>query len=149
MKQLTAACFVALGLAAASAGAAEPAKRFTGNDLSGTYDCTGKDAHDGAFKATVTLKLDPRNSPGRFAGYAYTMQVEGFGLYVGSAAAHGDHLAITFANQNPEKKDYGTGIATVQRTKSGVKLEKYYFQPEYESGNHGFETCVRASTPKS
>lgn len=116
---------------------------FTGTDLSGVYSCTGRDAHDGAFKAIVTLKLDPKNSTGKFGGYAYQMQVEGFGLYLGSAASQGNQLAITFANEDPAKKDYGTGIATVTKTKSGMKLEKFYYQPQYESGNHGFETCIR------
>jgi hypothetical protein len=128
---------------ASSAGAANSLRPFTGTDLSGVYDCTGRDAHDGAFKATVTLKLDDTNSTGKFGGYAYQMQVEGFGLYLGSAASEGNHLAITFANEDPAKEDYGTGIATVTRNKAGIKLEKYYYQPQYESGNHGFETCVR------
>lgn len=132
-------------LAVSSAIAAQPPRPFTGLDLSGVYSCTGRDAHDGAFKATVTLKRDEKNSSGPFGGYAYQMQVEGFGLYLGSAASHNDHLAITFANENPEKNDFGTGIALIKRTKDGVRLEKYYFQPAYASGNHGFETCLRST----
>lgn len=141
--KLSSVCAVFFLSATVPALAAKPTEPFSGMDLSGVYACTGQDAHDGEFKATVTLKRNAQHSTGKFSGYAYQMQVEGFGLYLGSAAAQGKHLAITFANENPDKKDYGTGIATIVRAKSGLTLEKFYFQPEYEGGNHGFETCVR------
>lgn len=131
---------------ALSVHAADEAPRFTGADLSGVYDCTGRDAHDGEFKATVTLARDAKHSQARLAGYRYRMEVEGFGAYPGSAAADGDRLAITFANEDPVKKDYGTAIAKVTRAKDKVTIEKFYYQPEYQGGNHGVETCIRRRT---
>lgn len=144
--------FTALSLLAAAivlpVHAVEKPQKVSGADLSGTYDCTGQDAHDGAFKAKVTLTRDPKHDKGVFAGYRYRMDVEGFGGYPGSAAADGDRLAITFANEDAAKKDYGTAIARVTRANGGVTIEKYYYQPEYHGGNHGMETCVRRKAAK-
>ena len=144
--------FTAIGLLAAvivlPVHAGDKVQQAGGADLSGTYDCTGQDAHDGAFKAKVTLARDPKHDKGVFAGYRYRMDVEGFGAYPGSAAADGDRLAITFANENVAKKDYGTAIARVTRANGGVTIEKYYYQPEYHGGNHGMETCVRRKAAK-
>ena len=118
---------------------------FKGFDLSGTYACTGRDAHDGDYKATVTLALDKNNSHANYGGYKFSMKAEGYGGYVGSAAASGNVLAITFANEDPSTKDFGTGIAKVTKAKGGkVKFEKFYYEPEYKGGSHGLETCVRS-----
>lgn len=147
MKRCTALALFAAAIVFPVHAADTPAQS-NGADLSGIYDCTGVDAHDGAFKATVTLTRDPKHSKGNLAGYRYRMDVEGFGAYPGSAAADGDRLAITFANEDVAKKDYGTAIARVTRAKGGVTIEKYYYQPEYHGGNHGTETCVRREVKK-
>lgn len=145
-------CFTALGLLAAvivlPVQASDKPVKVNDADLSGVYDCTGQDTHDGAFKAKVTLARDAKHDKGVFAGYRYRMDVEGFGAYPGSAAADGDRLAITFANEDAAKKDYGTAIARVTRVNGGVTIEKYYYQPEYHGGNHGMETCVRRKAAK-
>jgi hypothetical protein len=119
-------------------------KPFTGQDLSGIYTCTGDDAHDGAFKAKVTLSIDKKHSYERYGSYSYRMDVDGFGTYLGVLAASGDAAAITFANEDVSKKDYGTGIAKIEKTRDGkVKFDKFYYQPEYQGSNHGLESCVR------
>lgn len=142
MKRSTALALFAAAIVF-PAHAADTPGQFNSTDLSGTYDCTGQDAHDGAFKAAVTLARDPKHSKGNHDGYRYRMDVEGFSAYPGSAAADGDRLAITFANVDAAKKDYGTAIARVKHANNGVTIEKYYYQPEYHGGNHGTETCVR------
>lgn len=135
-------CFLVAQMGCAVAADALPA--FKGRDLSGTYACTGKDAHDGDYKATVTLTLDRKHSYGTYGAYQFMMAVEGFGNYPGAAAADGDVLAITFANTDPSKKDYGTGIARVSTGVNGrPKFHKYYYQLEYEGSNHGIESCAR------
>jgi hypothetical protein len=135
---------LALTILFSTASGAAELKPFTGQDLSGIYTCTGDDAHDGAFKAKVTLSIDKKHSYERYGSYSYRMDVDGFGTYWGVLAASGDTAAITFANEDVSKKDYGTGIAKIEKTKDGkIKFEKFYYQPEYQGSNHGMENCVR------
>jgi hypothetical protein len=93
----------------------------------------------------VILSLDRNNSHAAYAGYRFKMDADGYGLYSGSAAGSGSMLAITFANSDTSKNDYGTGIAKVIKGKNGkVRFEKFYYAPEYKKeGSHGFESCIR------
>jgi len=140
MKTAALAClFLLLSSAAALAATA-----YQGKDYSGKYQCTGKDVHDGDYKAVVDLTLDKAHSSGANASYRFTMRVEGYGLYRGAAVGNGEMLAITFANEDPKTKDYGTGIAKVTVGKDGKPgFDKFYFEPDYKGGNHGTEHCIR------
>lgn len=137
---------LSLSLSLSMACAASPDVPFSGPDLSGFYVCTGHDASDGDYKATVKLKLDRKHSHGPYGSYAFEMDADGYGIYPGAAATNGLDMAITFANRDPAKKDYGTGIAKVTLGPNGaVKFEKFYYQLEYKGGNSGVESCVRKS----
>ena len=135
--------FLLLPLLTASpiAGAA-PA--FTGPDLSGIYDCTGNDDHEGKYAGTVTLELVPGQSTGRFGAYAFKLEVPGYGTYPGHAAAKDTEMAIHFALTDPSTQDHGTGIASFKQNKQGKwTFSKYYYEPDFKGGNHGTEECVR------
>ncbi len=139
-------------------------------NLSGTYNCTGFDNHDGTFTGTITLKLDAKASDFKhnFGAYAFTLTEGGAGTgvnaYTGEAAAQGDILAIYFQNTDVKDavgiSDRGVGIATVshdQDSKGNVitTLHKFYYEPTYKrgqdgkkagglgEGGHGTETCVK------
>ncbi|MBL8445887.1 MAG: hypothetical protein JNJ44_00565 [Zoogloeaceae bacterium] len=113
-------------------------------DFSGTYDCTGKDQHEGPYTGTVTLTRQAAHSEGEFAAYEFTLDVPGYGLYVGHAAARGRTMAIYFALTDPATRDFGTGLATFTANKSGRwRFHKFYYEPEFKGGNHGFEDCTR------
>jgi hypothetical protein len=134
---------VLLALCALPAFAADPAP-YKGPDYSGTYDCTGEDGHDGAYKSTVTLKLVREQSFGKYAAYDFEMKVPGYGTYPGHGAAQGDSGAIYFANTDQANKDYGTGIVKFAKAKSGKwEFTKFYYEPEYKGGNRGTEICVQ------
>ncbi len=129
-----------LGPFASGAQAAQPA--FSGPDYSGRYACTGDDAKEGAYSATVTLELVPEHSTGKYGAYAFTLEVPGFGTYPGHAAAKGATMAIYFANTDPAPRDFGTGIATFAPGRSGRwSFTKFYYEPEFKGGNHGIERC--------
>jgi hypothetical protein len=81
-------------------------------------------------------------STGKYAAYRFQLDVPGYGVYPGHAAAHGNTMAIHFALADPSTKDYGTGIAQFGKTKSGKwQFSKYYYEPEFKGGNYGMETC--------
>lgn len=123
---------------------AEAAPPFQGTDHSGIYDCSGDDAHEGAYTGTVTMRLVPAQSTGHYGAYDFRLDVPGFGTYLGHAAADGDRLGVYFALQDQSTRDYGVGIATMQRDAQGRwGFTKYYYESEYKGGNHGFERCVR------
>lgn len=131
-----------LGLAALPCAAGQAP--YTGPDYSGTYDCKGEDGHDGTYTSTVTLKLVKEQSHGPYAAYAFEMKVPGFGTYPGHAAAEGAEAAIYFANVDQSNKDFGTGIAHFTKAKSGKwQFGKYYYEPDYQGGNYGTESCVQ------
>ena len=134
--------FLAFGfLLVASLAQAAP---FTGQDYSGVYQCTGNDAHEGKYTGTVTMQIKPEHSHGRYASYDFKLEVPGYGTYLGHAAARGNHVAMHFALQDQSNKDYGTGIATMTKTRKGkVSFHKFYFEPEFKGGNTGTEDCVR------
>jgi hypothetical protein len=126
-----------------SAHAAFAAPAFTGQDYSGVYDCTGNDSHEGPYKGTVTMTLDRKQSTGNYGAYQFKLEVPGFGTYLGQAAAEGDKVAMYFALTDPKTRDYGTGIATMKKDKSGRwSFHKYYYEPEFKGGNYGMEDCV-------
>lgn len=121
---------------------AKPA--FAGTDFSGTYDCKGNDSHEGEYTGTVTLNLVREQSVGRRGAYTFKLEVPGYGAYPGHAAARGKQMAIYFANTDLSTKDFGTGIATFSRTKSGKwSFSKFYYEPEFKGGNFGTEVCTQ------
>jgi hypothetical protein len=131
-------------LAALSVQAAQTRPAFTGPDFSGVYDCKGNDEHDGAYQGALTLKLVPAQSFGEYGAYTLTSEVAGLGTYSGYAAVQGKHMSMYFGLADPKPKDYGTGVASFAKGKSGKwTFHLYYFEPEYRGGNYGLEDCVR------
>ncbi len=123
--------------------AAFAAPAFTGQDYSGIYDCTGDDAHEGKYTGTVTLALVRTQSTGKYGAYQFRLEVPGYGTYLGEAATEGDRIAMHFALKDQTTKDYGTGIATMSKDKSGrLGFRKYYYEPEFKGGNYGTEDCL-------
>jgi hypothetical protein len=123
---------------------AKPQQVFTGPDLSGTYSCSGDDAQEGPYTATATLELIPSQSVGAHGAYTFKLEVPGYGAYPGHAATQGTTAAIYFANTDPSTKDYGTGLATFKMNGKGKWVfRKYYYEPEFKGGNHGFERCTQ------
>lgn len=123
---------------------AQAKPEFSGQDFSGIYQCTGDDAHEGKYTGKVTLKIKPEHSSGQYASYDFKLEVPAYGVYLGHAAANGNHVAMHFALQNPSTKDYGTGVAEFRKNKQGLwSFHKFYFEPEFKGGNSGIEDCVR------
>lgn len=117
-------------------------------DVSGIYDCTGQDAHEGPYQATVTLTRNAAQSTGGFTAYDLKMEVPDYGLYLGTVTGKGKTLAVTFAHTDPKTQDYGTGLATVRRDKDGrLRFRKHYYEPAFKGGNTGDEDCVRRTGP--
>lgn len=113
-------------------------------DFSGTYACTGDDAHEGKYTGTVTLERVASQSFKEYAAYTFKLEVPGYGSYPGYAAARGTEMAIHFALTDPSTKDYGVGTASFKKGKGGKwSFKKYYFEPEFKGGNYGFEDCVQ------
>jgi hypothetical protein len=140
LKSLAALAIVMCTIGVAQAKPAKPA--FTGSDFSGVYDCIGIDDHEGEYKGTVTLQLVRAQSFGTYGAYNFKLEVPGYGVYPGHAAAHGREMAIHFALTDPEMKDYGTGIASFVKGKGGKwTFHKYYYEPEFKGGNFGVEDC--------
>lgn len=127
-----------------SLSCAQAKSAFTGPDLSGIYSCDGNDAHEGPYTATATLKLIPEQSAGTNGAYTFQLDVPGYGAYPGHAASQGMTAAIYFANTDPATQDFGTGIATFKKNKQGKwTFKKYYYEPAFKGGNHGFEQCTQ------
>jgi predicted dehydrogenase len=117
---------------------------FQGPDLSGVYTCQGQDAKEGEYSATATLELNPAHSVGIHGAYTFRLDVPGYGAYPGHAATQGTQAAIYFANTDPATQDYGTGVATFKKNKQGKwTFRKYYYEPAFKGGNHGFEVCTQ------
>lgn len=120
------------------------APAFTGPDLSGIYDCTGQDHHEGAYTGVVTIELVRERSTGPNGAYLFKLEVPGYGAYPGHAASRGREMAIYFANVDQATRDYGTGIAHFSRNKAGKwTFAKFYHEPEFKGGNFGRETCIQ------
>lgn len=123
-------------------GCAQAKAPFTGPDLSGVYRCEGDDAQEGKYTATATMQLVSEQSAGQNGAYTFKLDVPGFGAYPGHAATQGTTAAIYFANTDPSIKDFGTGIAYFKKDSKGKwSFKKYYYEPEFKGGNHGFEQC--------
>jgi len=117
---------------------------FKGIDFSGEYECTGNDDHEGKYTGKVTLELVPTQSFESYGAYKFTLEVPEYGTYLGQAAANDMQMAIHFALTDQTTKDYGTGIAVFSMNKKGKWVfHKYYYEPEYKSGNFGLEDCVQ------
>lgn len=147
MKKLLSPLCLSLVCAVAVA-APGPSPAFTGPDFSGVYACTGQDAQEGPYSGTVTLTLVREHSSGPHGAYRFQLEVPGYGVYPGHAAARGTQMAIHFALSDPAPQDYGTGLAEFRRERTGVRkgkwrFTKFYYEPAFKGGNHGFETCVQ------
>ncbi|MGV3581245.1 MAG: hypothetical protein ACO1N8_02965 [Methylophilus sp.] len=119
------------------------AESLSNSDFSGVYDCVGDDAHEGKYTGTVTMQLKPAHSKANYASYDFKLEVPEYGTYLGHAAANGHHVAMYFALQDQRTKDYGTGIAEMQKNAKGQwSFHKFYFEPEFKGGNTGVEDCV-------
>lgn len=113
-------------------------------DYSGVYDCTGNDAHEGAYRGIVTMHKDVAHSTEEFGTYSFTLEVPDFGTYSGMAVSQDDKLAVYFSLPGQANGDYGVGIATVQPGADGrLGFRKFYYEPQYKGGNTGAEDCVR------
>ena len=97
---------------------------FSGEDLSGVYQCDGQDHLEGLYKGKVTIKLVADKSSGEYGAYQFKLEVPGFGEYPGHAAAQGKKMAIYFANTDLATKDFGTGIANFSKKKPGNGYSK-------------------------
>jgi hypothetical protein len=115
---------------------------FTGQDYSGVYECKGNDTHEGAYTGTVTMQRKPDHSFGTYAGYDFKLEVPGYGVYLGHAAANGAHVAMYFALTDPKTHDFGTGVSEMKKKSGRWSFHKFYFEPEYKGGNTGVEDCV-------
>lgn len=116
----------------------------TAADLGGTYDCSGQDGRDGDFSAVLTLSRNAEHSADGHDSYALTLEVAKGGHYKGAALVRGRTLAMSFALDGTDATDRGVGLGTVSYTRAGqARLRKFYFEPEYKGGNHGFEDCTR------
>ena len=140
MKKLSA---ITLSLLLCATAQAKP-EPYTGPDYSGTYACTGKDDHEGDYTGTVTMELVRAQSTGVYGAYMFKLEVQGYGTYLGQAAARGKDVGIHFALTDQSTRDYGTAIAAFARNKAGKwTFSKYYFEPEFKGGNFGMERCVQ------
>lgn len=120
--------------------------------LAGTYQCYGYDSHEGGYKnATVTLTLDAKNSDfeHNYGAYRFKLTEPDNIEYTGEAAASGNNMAIYFENTNTsESTDRGVGIAVISHDKDTngkvtTVLHKFYYEPNYQGGGNGSETCVK------
>ncbi len=139
-------CFFSQGYAAETKASTEAAS------LSGTYQCHGYDSHEGAYKdATVVLTLDAKNSDltHNYGAYHFALVEPDGTRYAGEAAANGNNLAIYFENTSLSKKtDRGVGIAVVshdkdEHGKTKTAFHKFYYEPGFDGGGNGYETCVK------
>lgn len=117
-------------------------------NLAGTYQCHGHDSHEGDYKnAIVVLTLDAKNSDVAHNHGAYHFAlVEPDGTrYTGEAAASGNNLAVYFENTaSSMQTDRGVGIAVVTHEKGKTVFNKFYYEPAFQGGGNGTETCEKA-----
>ena len=127
-------------------------QKMTGLDLSGTYICSGYDSHDGGFTGSkLTLALDAKDSLPQdgYGAYHYNVVTSGGTKYMGEASSSGNTLAMYFANTTPnQQSDHGVSIGFVTHDKNNsgqvqTQIHKFYYEPEYEGGGNGSETCVK------
>ncbi len=138
-----AACALMVLMLMTNMAYARPRPPFMGQNFSGVYECTGDDAHEGKYTGTVTMKLIPEQSTAEYSAYSFKLEVPQYGTYLGEAAAIGNNVAMHFALVDPAPRDFGTGVAIMQKNKQGkMTFHKYYYEPEFKGGNYGFEDCV-------
>jgi len=121
--------------------------------LAGIYKCYGYDMHDGGYQnAAVSLTLDKKDSDFAHNYGAYHFRLvedSGNDKFTGEAAASGNSLAVYFQNNSKSMPtDRGVGIATVTHDKdtSGkvtTAFHKFYYEPAYQGGGNGSETCIK------
>lgn len=120
--------------------------------LAGKWVCHGYDMHDGYYKgANLTLTLDAKNSDfkNNYGAYHFNLSEPDGTVYLGEVAASGNEAALYFANTSPkEKTDRGVGIATITHDRNAnnqetTVLHKFYYEPSYQGGGNGYETCVK------
>lgn len=139
----------ALGLTLASSALAA---NTDGLNLSGKWMCQGYDMHDGAYKdATLTLTLDAKDSDfaNNYGAYRFNLTEPDGTVYLGEVAANGNTAAIYFKNTSPKMPtDRGVGIAVITHDRDAnnqvtTVLHKFYYEPTYQGGGNGSETCVK------
>ena len=117
-------------------------------DFSGEYDCKGLDSHEGPYTGVVTMKLRPEHSKEGYSSYDFKLEVPGFGVYSGHAAAQGHFVAMHFALPSEggvyggKTQDFGTGIAEMKQKHGKWSFKKFYFEPAFKGGNTGTEECT-------
>ncbi len=121
-------------------------------NLAGTWTCQGYDLHDGAYKgATLTLTLDSKDSDftNNYGAYHFQLAEARGASYIGEVAANGNTAAIYFKNISPKMPtDRGVGIAVITHDRDAnnqvtTVLHKFYYEPTYQGGGNGSETCVK------
>lgn len=141
-----------LALIFAQAEASVPKTVETVSSLAGTYQCHGYDSHEGSYKdATVVLTLDTKNSDfaHNYGAYHFALVEPDGTRYTGEAASNGNNLAVYFENTDVSKKtDRGVGIAVVshdkdEQGKTQTVFHKFYYEPAFDGGGNGYETCVK------
>lgn len=122
-------------------------------DLSGKYSCNGYDTKDGAYKNDVVIleKVGSHSHPEKDVfSYNFQLRENGRVKYSGSAASHGQNLAIYFENTDKGSIDKGVGIARVDNSilrnedgsfKQRVTFSKFYYEQAYDSD--GSEFCTK------
>lgn len=143
--------YAVLGLALVTASVGWGAT--DGLHLGGAYLCEGYDEHDGAYKDDILLLTpDSKHSDFKHNFGAYHFQLaesDGKVVYLGEVAANGNMAAVYFENVDRKKStDRGVGIATIthDRDQAGhvtTVFHKFYYEPTYQGGGNGSETCVK------
>jgi hypothetical protein len=125
---------------------------FAMPNLTGEYQCSGQDSHDGAYNHKLFITPDVKASaPERdFGAYQFTTEI-----HKGYIAAQGDAYALYFEPKDKkalgDSKDFGVGIVTVTHAmdkngKDTLTLHSSYYQPEYQrdkNGGRGLATCLK------
>lgn len=121
-------------------------------NLSGKWICSGYDMHAGAYSdAEMTLSLDAKNSDfaNNYGAYHFYWSSANGANYIGEVAASGNTAAVYFENTSQQMAtDQGVGIATITHDRDAnnkvtTVLHKFYYEPSYEGGGNGSETCVK------
>ena len=120
--------------------------------LAGHWMCSGYDMHEGYYsKAPLILTLDPKDSDmvNGYGAYHFKLVESDGTTYVGEVAANGNTAAVYFENTSAKMlTDRGVGIAMIthdrdQHNNVTTVLHKFYYEPTYEGGGNGSETCVK------
>ena len=112
-----------------------------GRDISGVYECSGRDEHLGAYEERYELRLDPTHHASNSHGYSTKGYMNGALAYTGEAIAVGKHVAVNFMSSS-DKTDHGTVIGTLD-FKAPIKFKGEYFESLYSGGNSGTIMCSR------